>query len=396
MIFTRDASTLLSQPLIPPRMGGRRGRPFVTTQVAMQQSVNWAAMNLWAALESMMPVDVFRVIDGIKVPVAAPQVLVSPSSFADGHSDSISDWLYARRMSLKGWGNCFGEITAVDALGKPAQIQLVAPEDVRCTIVNRRIVEYKFGNTVMDSRRVWHDRENLLPGNPVGLSPIAHAMFTIQTGSSAGEFMADWFGNGAVPGAHLKNVAKVLKKATPTERAEADVIKEKFKNSMLNGDLFVTGNDWTYTAIQAKAAESGWLDVMNVSAIQLCQFQNTPASLIDVSVTGSASIVYQNITQRITDFLVTRMGPSLKRTDDALTSLTPSPRFVKLTREAVLAMDPVTRAELLKTKIDSRTLTPTEARHIDDRAPFTEEQLQEFDRLYGSKNQTPAPKGIPA
>lgn len=387
-IFRRDAGIPTS--LIPSRTPARRNAPVVTTTTAMQQSVIWASISLHAGLESMMPLDVFRLIDGVKANVPPPQVLATPSSFADGHPDSIADWLYARRAALKQSGNCFGEITAVDGAGKPAQIQLIPTDDVRIRIKNYRIVEYRFGRTVMEARKVWHSRDNLLAGVPVGLSPIAHAMLTLQTSVSATEFMADWFAGGATPGAHLKNTNKVLKKG------ESAAVKARFRQSVGNGDVFVTGSDWEYKPISAKAAESGWLEAINASAVDLCRFMDTPANMIDVAANGSARITYQNLTQANLDFMVTRMGPALKRTDDELTAITPSPRFVRLNRNALLAMDPTTAAELLKVQIESRTRTPNEARQIDDRPPLTEADYAEFDRLFGSKNQNPTPKGLPA
>lgn len=160
--------------------------------------------------------------------------------------------------------------------------------------------------------------------------------------------------------------------------------------------MFVTGSDWEYKPISAKAAESGWLEAINASAVDLCRFMDTPANMIDVAANGSARITYQNLTQANLDFMVTRMGPALKRTDDELTAITPSPRFVRLNRNALLAMDPTTAAELLKVQIESRTRTPNEARQIDDRPPLTEADYAEFDRLFGSKNQNPTPKGLPA
>jgi len=391
---TRDLGDTQSE-LVPRRAA--RGKGGKLSTVAMHNSVTWATMNLWAALESMMPADIYRYLpDGSKVQVSPTPFLQSPSSFAEGHPESLSDFLYARRMSLKGWGNYFAEITAVDAFGFPAQIQPLPPEDAKITVKNYRIVEYKFGRTVIEPRKMIHHRENLLPGNPVGMSPIGAALFADKLSYDALAFMAEWFSNGTFPGAHLKNVAKVLAPATPTKRGEAEVVKAKYRRDLENGDVFVTGSDWTYTPIQAKSAESGWLEVINATAVQICQYQNTPASMVDVATNGTASITYQNITQKNLDFLVTRMGPSLKRTDDDLTAWTPRPRYVRLTREAVLAMDPLLRAQLIKLQIDSRTRTPDEGRHIDDLAPLTEEQINQFDRLFGSKNQAPAPKGITA
>lgn len=379
--------------LIPRRLA--KGKGFSTS--AMQNSVAWATMNLHAALESMMPVNVYRYLpDGTKLEVGPPPILVNPSQYADGHPESFSDFLYARRMALKEWGNYFAEIVAVDAFGLPTKIQPLPPEEAKLKVKNYQVVEYKFGKTVIDSRKLIHHRENLKAGNPVGLSPAAAALFSDKVSAEALKFMAEWFSNGTFPGAHLKNVAKVLQPATKSQPSEADVIKAKYRRSIENGDIFVTGSDWTYTPIQAKAVESGWLEAINATAVQICQFQNTPASMVDVAVNGTASITYQNITQRNLDLLVTRMGPSLKRTDDALTEWTSKPRFAHLTREAVLAMDPLLRAQIIKLQIDSRTRTPDEGRHIDDLAPLTEEQIAQFDRLFGSKNQTPAPKGTTA
>lgn len=357
----------------------------------MQQSVIWAGMNIHAALESMMPVDTFRVLgDKSKIPVENPPVLVNPSTFADGQPDSIADWLYASRMSLQGWGNSFGEITARDSIGLPARIQLVPTDDVVCKVRNYRIVEYRFGKTVMDQSRVWHERSNLLAGIPLGLSPFAYAMLAIETAASARTFAADWFGNSAFPGGHMKNTAKVL-----TDDQSAS-IKARFAEQQTAGGLLVTGQDWTFNAIQAKAAEAGFIEAMGYTDVDLCRYMNVPANVVDVSVTGSAVINYANITQKNLDFMVSRMGPNLKRRDDKLTTLTPRPRIVRLNRAAFLAMDPASTADLMKVQIESRTRTPSQLRRLEDQPEYTEADYAEFDRLFGSKNQNPTPKGLPS
>lgn len=361
-----------------------------TTSVAMRQSVIWSAMTLRAGVESMLPVDVFKTVGGVRVPMNAPPVLVEPSSFADGHPDTIADWIYAGRMSLDGYGNNFGEITAWDSLGKPRQIQLIPPEDTRVEIKSRRITRYWFGNVEMDPRRVWHERQYLWPGVPVGLSPTAYAAMVISQSEAAQEFVTEWFGNRAIPSAHLKNTEKTV------PGKAGDAIKAKFEAAVSAGGVFVSGKDWTYSPLQAKAAESGFLDSINATAVDLCRFFGVTANIVDVAVTGGATLNYANITQKNLDFLTTRMGPSIKRREDALSTLTPKPRFVKLNRSAFLAMDDKTRAELLKLRIDSRTLTPDQARRIEDEPPLTDDDYTQFDRLFGSKNPTPTPKGLPA
>jgi hypothetical protein len=91
------------------------------------------------------------------------------------------------------------------------------------------------------------------------------------------------------------------------------------------------------------------------------------------------------------------LGPAVKRREDALSRLSSRPRFVKLNTDALLRMDPATRAQVIKTRIDSRTLAPSEARALDDLPPLTDDQLAEFDRLFGKGAQaqptTATPQG---
>jgi len=52
-------------------------------------------------------------------------------------------------------------------------------------------------------------------------------------------------------------------------------------------------------------------------------------------------------------------------------------------------MDPASLATMLGAQITSRTLAPSEARAEDNRAPFTEEQMAEFDRLFPTGGPVP-------
>jgi hypothetical protein len=62
---------------------------------------------------------------------------------------------------------------------------------------------------------------------------------------------------------------------------------------------------------------------------------------------------------------------------------------VKLNSDALLRMDPETRAKMLGQEIKDRMLAPSEARALQNRQPYTDEQLAEFDRLFGAPKTTP-------
>lgn len=364
--------------LIPPRPAQRAGGVTVTDETALRHSAVWACLRLRANLLSTMPVDVYRNVGQMKVEVPTPPVLIKPG----GDRVGVIEWLYSSQFDLDRAGNCFGLITARDGLGLPARIELVPVSEVT-VIVKDGVVKYRISGKLYEEHEVWHERQYTVAGLHVGLSPIAYAAWSIGEYLSIQQFALDWFGNGAVPSAHLKNTGKTI---TP---GDAEETKRRFKASTANQDVFVTGNDWEYSMIQADAAGADWIEAKRYSVGDIARFFDCPGDLIDAAAGGS--MTYANITQRNLQFLVMNLGPAIIRREDALSGLTSRPRFVKLNTDALLRMDPQTRAAMLGAQIASRQLAPSEARELQDRQPFTDSQLAEFDRLFGTPN--PAPTG---
>ncbi|MEW2424844.1 phage portal protein [Streptomyces nigra] len=386
----RDAPGQSAADVIPQRPGVGAGAPAVTNDSALRHSAVWACLRLRANLISTMPVDLYRKVDGIQVEVPKPAVLITPG----GDEVEMPEWMYSSQFDLDRAGNAVGLVTARDGLGLPARIELVPISDVSLRMRNGKKT-YRIAGVTYEPHEVWHEKQYTVPGLPVGLSPIAYAAWSISEYLSIQQFAMDWFRNGAIPSAHLKNTAKQL---TPEQ---ADGAKQRFKAAVMSRDLFVTGNDWDYDMIQAEQAGADWIAAKQFGIGDVARFFDCPADLIDAAVSGS-SVTYANMTQRNLQFLVMSLGPAVSRRENALSRLSSRPRFVKLNRNALLAMDPQTQAQVLKTRIDSRTLTPSEARAFYDQPPLTEEQKAEFDRLFGKGTSptpttaTPQPGGTPS
>jgi hypothetical protein len=267
-----------------------------------------------------------------------------------------------------------GLITARDGLNLPARIELVPSSDVSVRMRKGKKT-YRIAGTSYEPNEVWHEKQYTVPGLPVGLSPVAYAAWAISEYLSIQQFAMDWFRNGAIPSAHLKNTAKTL------SPEQADGAKTRFKAAVMNRDIFVTGNDWDYDMIQAEQAGADWIAAKSFGIGDIARFFDCPSDL---------------------QFLVMSLGPAVSRRENALSRLSSRPRFVKLNRNALLAMDPQTQASVISTRITSRTLAPSEARALYDQAPFTEQQLAEFDRLFGKGTQptpttaTPQTGGAPS
>ncbi|MGW4476847.1 phage portal protein [Nonomuraea sp. NPDC004354] len=383
--LSRDANLTTPEQLLADRRALRTGGVHVTNDTALRHSAVWACLRLRADLVSTMPVDVYRRVSGVQVEVPKPPVLVSPG----GERVGIQEWLYSSQVDLDRAGNVFGLITersgapGPDGLGLPSRIDLLALSDVTVRATGAEITKYVVAGVEYDPWEVWHERQYTVPGLPLGLSPVAYAAWTIEESLNAQQFARDWFAAGAVPMAELKNTAKKINKA------EAQIAKDAFKAAVANGDLFVHGQDWEYKPIQAVAQQSQFIEARQFNLTDIARFFGVPSDLIDAAV-STGSITYASITQRNLQFLIMNLGPAVSRREDALSrGLVPGPRYVKLNRGALLAMDPEARARTMQTQINSRTLTPSEARELDDRPPLTPDQLAEFDRLFGARTQPP-------
>jgi HK97 family phage portal protein len=372
-----------AQDLIPRRSDVQpAGNIVITSDMALRHSAVWACLRLRANLISTMPVDAFRKVNKVQVEIGKPPVLVNPG----GERVDIQEWLYSSQFDLDRSGNCFGLITERSGMGLPARIDLVAASEVAVVVRQGKLDHYRIGSETYQPFEVWHERQYTVAGLHVGLSPVAYSAWAVGEYLNITQFALSWFGNGQHPSAMLRNSQKTI------QPKEAQAIKERFKTAVKSGDLFVTGADWEYQMLQAEQAGSQWLEAKGASVVDVARFFDCPADLIDAAVQGD-SITYANIVQRNLQLLIMHLNPALRRREAALSRLLPVPRFVKFNRGALLEMDPRTRAEMFNLAIEGRWRSPSEVRALENLPPMTEEQMAEFDRLFGPPKTSLAPAG---
>jgi len=382
--FTRDANITTAEDLLALAREGRTGGKsvHVTNETALRHSAVWACLRLRADLVSTFPIDVYRRVEGLQVEVPKPPVLVTPG----GSEVGIKEWMYSTEFDLDRAGNCFGIITersgviGPDGRGLPGRIDLVELGEVTVRANGSQITKFKIGGTEYDPWDVWHEKQYTVSGFPLGLSPVAYAAWSIEASLNAQQFARDWFAAGVVPSGTLKNTAKTI------DKRQAREVKDGFRAAVSNGDVFVHGVDWEYSPVQAVTQQAQFIEAQQYSNGDIARFFGCPGDLIDAAVSGS-SVTYANISQRNLQFLIMNLGPAVGRREDTFSrKLVSGPRYVKLNTDALLRMDPETRARTIASQITARTLAPSEARALEDRPPFTEDQLAEFDRLFGSRS----------
>lgn len=385
---SRDASFDAMADVVARRRRGIGGAVPVTPDTAQHHSAYWAALRLRANLISSLPVDGYRRLPGSNVQITAP--LTTLFDTPSGPESYWDEWVWATQYDLDRYGITVGLITERydNGSGLPSRIDLLPAGAVTIrgkgwdiTRITHRGETWS-GPQLAD---VYLEHQYRIAGVPIGLCPIAASAWSISTHLSASQFMLDYFGSGAFPSGVLRNTAHSI----PPDKAGA--IRDRFVAATADRGPAVFGKDWEWTPAAAPEAAEAWLRQQQASAVDLARYIDVPADLIDAAVTGQ-SITYANMTQRNTQALVMSLGPTLRRREARWSRLLPRPRFVRTNVDAFLRMDPETRADVLNKAIAARRLAPSEVRELDNREPFTPEQVAEFAALFGDPNRKPATK----
>jgi len=347
-----------------------------SAEEAMSISAVWAAIRLRADLISTLPIETYRTIDNMRVDTGATPFISSPK---------FMEFLYSSQVELDRSGNAIGIIrsTYPGTANVPAEIDLQPSSACAVDTTDGVITNYKIHGKNYTPDLIWHEKQFTVAGLAVGLSPVAYAALTLGQYATIQDFASQWFMSGNGPRASLKNTEKKI------DSREATIAKESWKATQEMGEPFVHGSDWEYSLIAAQSASNDWLEAQRFGLTEAARYFGVPSDLIDAAMSGD-NVTYANVVQRNLQFLVMNLGPAIRRRENALSMLLPRPRNLKFDEDALLRMDPVTRAQMIQTMIDSRTLAPSEARAMDNRPPFTLEQIVEFDALgLNKRNSTP-------
>jgi HK97 family phage portal protein len=376
LLFNKRGLGDTSNQLIPIRpINPSSGMVNVDHDTALRHSAVWACLRIRSNLISTMPLETYRSTNGLTVDLPDSPFISSPG----GPDVPRHEWLQASQVDLDRCGNAFGIIKERDGLGKPLRVDLVPFTAVKIRITNHRIASISVYGEVQKQSDLWHERQFVLPGIPVGLSPVMYAAMSIGGYLSAQKFALDWFSSGAHPAGHLKNVMQ--------DGLSQDVIqvtKERFKSAAQQRDIFVSGSDWEWSPATVDAAQTAFLDEMRYGIADVCRFFDVPGDIIGAE-TNSSGITYANITQRNLQLLIMHLGPAIRRRENALSAAIAGPRAIRFNTDSLLRMDPLNLTENLSKQVSSRLRTPSEARALLNLPPITEVEANEFDRLFPPK-----------
>lgn len=325
-------------------------------EASLQKVAVWACVNLTATIAECMPLDYFpRPRDSQPLPAW----LDDPAG--DGHG--LPDWLYQYVWSAMLRGNVYGLTAERDrSRGTPTQIVLQHPDLVKPWMGSDGNVEWRVNGQQVPEGQMWHRRVHPVPGQLLGLSPIALQATTIATGISALRFGAQWFEEGAHPSGILTTDKELdFKQATTAKQRFAAAIHGRREPAVLGGG-------WKYQQIQISPNESQFLETNNYTAAECCRIFGPGFAEIFGYETGG-SLTYSNIEQRSLDLLTYAVDPWLVRIERTLSRLLPPAATVKFNRAALVRTDLLTRFKAHEIALRNRWEVVNEVRELEDMAP---------------------------
>jgi HK97 family phage portal protein len=340
---------------MPPGAVTRSG-VAVTPDTAMRLSAVWGCVRLLADVVSEFPVHVFA--KGTRDEVDPPRVLVTPAAGTD-----LPDWLWQHMVSYLTRGNVMGLVVDREGLTRPSQIELINPDRVQPQVDQYdRTVTWRLDGQEIDPDDLWHKRAYPMPGQPLGLSPIAYFAQCIGLGLAAEQYGSAFFGDNATPSGIITSDEVVTSE-------QSRYLYERWV-AMKRGrrGIAVFGSGAKFQPISINPEESQFIESMRFNVQQISRIFGVPPEMLGAD--SGNSQTYANVESRDLSLLKYSVQPWLGRLERAMNTLVPRGQYAKFNAAALLRTDTLSRYQSYAIGLDKGFLTIEEVRALEDREPL--------------------------
>lgn len=333
---------------------------------ALSLSSVYSANRLLAQSISTLPVKAYRRVGEDRAPLSKlPQLFDNLTN--DGQ---LVPWLHKCVVSLGLRGNAYGWVISRDGFGYPTQIEWlhpnrVAPDD-RPGVVGGWLVDGR----AVSREDVVHIPLFAMPGERLGLSPIASFALTLGVGLKAQSYASDWFNAGGFPPGTFKNTEQTV---NPAQAAE---IKARLGNAIRSNEPLVFGRDWEYSAVTVPPEEAQFVQTIKMTTNQIAAVYGIPPEMIGGE--SGSSMTYANVEQQSTNFVMFTLRPWLVLLETVFSSLLPDRQYVKFNSDALIRADLATRWNVNKIRVEMGAASIDEIRIQEDQPPLPNGQGAEF------------------
>lgn len=345
-----DPYQLSARPALPNYSG-----ELVDEVSAFAVSAVLASVSIIADSIASMPVELIRDSRGRVEKLPTPSVFEQPNDhqtmyqFIHQATSMIAlhgvDYIYAPKGSN----------------GLPVEMRNLAPRLVNVSLEEDELI-FKYGNTRLTSEQVKQVPWLVLPDRLRPISPLDSQRNTIGMAIAMDRFLSQFYGEGATP-------SSVLETDQAMSREAAEVLRDTWEDSHYKRRRpAVLTNGLKWRPVTTSAADMQMLEHREAIVRDIARTYRVPLHLING--TGGDSQTYQNVEQAGINFVRYTLLPYMRRLEDVLTSMLPYGQKIRFNADEFQRADLGTRVRAQQSMIMSGTLSPNEARALENREPY--------------------------
>jgi HK97 family phage portal protein len=331
---------------------------IVTELTAFASSAVLAATNLLADSIASMPLELTRQRAGRLERLPTPSVLIKPNAH-----QSMFEFVHQTILTLAIHGNAYIYAPRT-AGGLPSEMRNIHPKDIKGMVYSDDgSIVYTLGKTeTLTDKEIRPIRWLLLPNQQVGISPLEAMKNTIGMSIAMDRFLSQFYGEGGTP-------SSVLETDTAITTEQAQILRDSWEDSHVRRRkpaVLTGGLKWR--SITTSAADMQMLEHREAIVRDISRVYRIPLHLING--TGGDSQTYQNIESAGTNFVRYTLLPFMRRLEDAISEMLPLTQRVRFNADEFQRADLQTRVQAHQTQILSGTMSPNEARQLENREPY--------------------------
>jgi len=337
-----------------PAFGNYSGE-LVDEVSSLASSAVLAAVTIIADSVASMPLNLVREERNRVITLDKPSLLEKPNShqtmfeFIHQATSLIAlhgvDYIYAPRGSG----------------GIPVELRNLPPKYVGVALENDEII-YSMNKKAFREGDVRAVHWLTFPDRLRPISPLEAQRNTIGMSLAMERFLSQFYGEGATPSSVLETDQAMSKDA-------AEVLRDTWEDSHYKRRRpAVLTNGLKWRPVTTSAADMQMLEHKESIVRDIARVYRIPMNLMNAS--GGDSQTYQNVESAGINFVRYTLLPYMRRLEDAISQLLPMGQRVRFDADEFMRADLATRVRSEQIQIMSGTLTPNEARAMENREPY--------------------------
>jgi HK97 family phage portal protein len=346
-----DPYQISARPYYPNYSG-----EIVTETSAFAVSAVLASVTLLADSVASMPLELTRDRGGRLERLPTPSVLIRPNS-----EQTMFEFIHQMVVTLALHGTDY--VYAPRRAGElPLEMRNIHPFKVAVILDDEGNEFFKINEREYLDGEIRPIHWLRLPNQRRSISPLEALRNTIGMSLAMDRFLAQFYGEGATP-------SSVLETDSALTKEQAELIRQQWEDSHYKHRrpaVLTSGLKWR--PILTSAADMQMLEHREAIVRDIARAYRIPLHMINGS--GGDSQTYQNVESAGINFVRYTLLPYLRRIEDAISEMLPLSQKVRFNTDEFQRADLLTRVRAQQIQISSGTLTPNEARAIENKEPF--------------------------